>query len=238
MGKRWMAFGAAIFAAALGFAAGRGDFSFRDNAALYAAAVRDSVFAEEGEILPLVALTPSDPLTAWDSAGRVLLLTFHRYPESYPAGQGFTASHGEVWTVSAPELAAWYRSHGAGVSDWPLRFKQLLGCHESKPYSHFSALWVKPSDVRRPAYEPDPARQLTAARLSADAPEDFKAWWNANIVRSYFGEGVAVPWTRLGYTYDWAAGGKEYGLTEFIIRAGAQGQVEFTLPTADFLKRL
>ena len=66
--------------------------------------------------------------------------------------------------------------------------------------------------------------------------EEFKAWFDDNILWSYFyGE---YPWTRLGYTYDWADNGTEYGMTEFIVESGAEVKVEFTETTEEFLNRI
>ena len=67
-----------------------------------------------------------------------------------------------------------------------------------------------------------------------DEPGDeYKAWFDSNIILSYFDS--AYPWTRLGYTYDWAAGGSDYGLSEFLVRKDAVAQVEFTMSTDDFV---
>ena len=69
-----------------------------DLNALYMSAVRDAAFADEDEILPLVSLTPDDKMTAWDDSGRVLLCTWHSYPDSYPEGENVTVEWGYVWT--------------------------------------------------------------------------------------------------------------------------------------------
>lgn len=53
---------------------------------------------------------------------------------------------------------------------------------------------------------------------------------------SYF-EG-AYPWTRLGYTYDWADNDTEYGLTEFLVLNKSKVKVEFTDTTAEFIERI
>lgn len=45
---------------------------------LYSDAVKDAAFADEDEILTLVSLTESDPMTTWQD-GKVLLLTWHNY---------------------------------------------------------------------------------------------------------------------------------------------------------------
>ena len=55
---------------------------------LYDAAVKDAVFADKDEIMPLITLTKEDSRVTWNDAGdRVLLLTWHNYPDSYPAGR-------------------------------------------------------------------------------------------------------------------------------------------------------
>ncbi|GHU44240.1 hypothetical protein FACS1894190_15440 [Spirochaetia bacterium] len=65
---------------------------------------------------------------------------------------------------------------------------------------------------------------------------DFKKWFDGNIVFSYFDS--AYPWTRLGYTYDWAPGSNEYGLSEFIVLKGVTVNVEFTKTFDEFIEWL
>ena len=101
-----------------------------------------------------------------------------------------------------------------------------------------TGLWVNPSDVIRPAYQPDAAKgsMTTAFPEGQEIEESFLSWFNQNILDSYYYGNY--PWTRLGYTYDWADNGKEYGLTEFLIKKGAQVEVAFTETTSEFLQRL
>ncbi|GHU35392.1 hypothetical protein FACS1894105_04040 [Clostridia bacterium] len=200
---------------------------------LYDNAVRDAVFADDGEILPLVSLTTDDPLTTWNDKGQVLLLTFHKYPESYIAGTDYTTQYGEVWTFTDKEIAKWYEENKTGVTDWTTRFKQVVGVPNDREYTHFSAMWTNPEDVKRPAYETDVTKQLTEPKLPEDVDSEFKAWFEGNIIWSYFDSWY--PWTRLGYTYDWGKPDKEYGLSEFLIRKDATVMVEFTKTTDEFL---
>lgn len=60
---------------------------------LYTEAVRDAAFADEDEILPLVSLVEDDDMTTWKD-GKVLLLTWHNYPDSYPEGENVTIGWG------------------------------------------------------------------------------------------------------------------------------------------------
>ena len=50
---------------------------------LYAAAVRDAVFADEDEVLPLVNITKDDKNVIWSEDGKSVLVSFmHKYRES------------------------------------------------------------------------------------------------------------------------------------------------------------
>lgn len=203
----------------------------------YDAAVKDAVFAGENEIEPLVSLTKDDPLVTWNDAGdRVLLLTWHNYPDSYPHGETVTLDWGTVWVFTDRELAQRYDAEADIVTDWDLRLKQLVGFPPDSEHSTITGMWVRPEDVLRPAYQSDPTVGAMYTSFDDAVDEKFKAWFDGNIIWSYFDS--AYPWTRLGYTYDWANNGAEYGLSEFLINQGAEVQVAFTQSTDEFLASL
>lgn len=201
---------------------------------LWSAAVADAVFSEDDEVLELVCLTKDDPQVIWDEAGqRVLLLTWHDYDEPCQPGQAMPA--GEIWVTSLGEMEDWYRENCDGVTDWDLRFAQLLGMPEEAGCTRFTAFWARPEEVLRPAYVTDPTEQME--NDYALVPEgDYKDWFDGNILWSYFES--EYPWTRLGYTYDWSGGEREYGLTEFLLRDAGDTEVVFTDTTAGFVARL
>lgn len=204
---------------------------------LYKMAVKDAVFAEEDEIKPLVSLTKEDKLVTWDDKGRVLLCTWHSYPDSYPEGETITTKWGYVWTYTDKEMAS-YAEELKNAEDATMRLRQLVSIPPHKTHSTVTGLWVKPSDVIRPAYQSDAAdgRMVTAFEDVEKVDGQFKQWFDQNILNSYFyGE---YPWTRLGYTYDWADNKKEYGLTEFLIKQDAEAEVAFTETTDEFLERI
>lgn len=204
---------------------------------LYAMAVKDAAIAEEGEIKPLVSLTKNDPLVTWDDRGRVLLCTWHSYPDSYPEGETVTAKWGYVWTFTDREIAT-HAEELEKSGDAVMRMRQLISIDPNKTHSTVTGLWVDPSDVLRPAYQSDASKgnMRTAFPEGEEVEESFKNWFDQNILDSYYYG--SYPWTRLGYTYDWADNGKEYGLTEFLIKKGAQAEVAFTRTTDEFLQRL
>ena len=141
---------------------------------------------------------------------KVLMLNFNNYPESYVAGQPFTCKYGVVWTITDKEIIKWFKE-----------------CADKD----------KVADLRRPAYETDITKQIDPQKLlTKNVSQDISEWFNRNIIWSYFDS--AYPWTRLGYTYDWADNGVEYGLTEFIILKNSVVDVEWTKTQEEFLEWL
>lgn len=209
----------------------------KTNKELYDAAVKDAAIAEKDEIKPLVSLTKKDKLVTWDDKGRVLLCSWHSYPDSYPAGETVSAKWGYIWTFTDKEMA----THAKELSeseDAKMRMRQLIAIDPDKNHSHVTGLWVNPDDVIRPAYQSDATKNdmLTTFPDGEEVDKTFKAWFDQNILDSYYYGNY--PWTRLGYTYDWADNGKVYGLTEFLIKKDAEMEVAFTETTDEFLQRL
>lgn len=202
------------------------------NEELYALAVHDAMTIEEGEVFPLVNLTANDDKANFNDNGQVLLLSWHRYPDNYIAGENITNTWGEIWTFTDKEILSWFDNNNKGVTDWDLRFRQLIGVPQGKTYTHFSAVWASLDDVVRPAYESDVTKPMKTS-FDKNVDIEFKKWFDGNIVWSYFDS--AYPWTRLGYTYDWANNGTEYGVTEFLIQPDSELSVEFTKTTDEFI---
>lgn len=202
---------------------------------LYEQAVEDAVFAEESEIQPLVALTKDDELVTWDDEGRVLLYTWHNYPDSYPEGENVTIEWGPVWTFTDKEIAT-HAEELKKAEDPVMRMRQIISFAPDSEHSTVTGFWVNPDDVCRPAYQSDPTEENMVTSFGDDVDEEFQEWFDENTLSSYFYG--SYPWTRLGYTYDWADNGTEYGVTEFIVNSGAEVEVEFTETTEEFFERL
>ena len=198
---------------------------------LWEAAMADAVFSEDSEVKELVCLTQQDPQVIWDETGkRVLLVTWHSYEE--PCKPGEALEHQDIWATSLGELTDWYLENNRSVTDWELRFAQLLGVHADEGYTRFTAFWVDPSEVIRPAYVTDVTAQMTNGYDQVTDPA-YRAWFDSNILYSYFES--EYPWTRLGYTYDWSGGDSPYGLTEFLVADGSKAEIAFTYSTEDFV---
>lgn len=207
---------------------------------LYNLASKDAMTIEEEEILPVLAISKEEDLVRWNDEGKVLILTFHRYPESYVPGQKAVTEFGQVWVTSLPEMEAWFaENYGDGTTPkegWTARFEMLLGMPADGSHTHFSALWADPEDLTRPAYNPDAADDQVLVQLPEDVDEEYKQWFDQNIIWSYFDSWY--PWTRLGYTYDYADNGTEYGLSEFLVNQNSTVDVEFTYTVDEMVEYL
>lgn len=205
---------------------------------LFANAVRDAVFADEDEILPLVNIRKGAKNVIWSEDGKSVLVAFmHKYPDSYPAGEEIELKWGNVWCVSAGEFHEWMKNSKENVKNWTERLHQLMGMPYSKGYNTVTALWVDASLIYRPAYVTDAnAEMKNVLQKTGDEEFDtkYKEWFDGNIIWSYFDS--AFPWTRLGYTYDWADNGTEYGLSEFLVFSGAKAKVEYTYTVDEFVE--
>ena len=196
----------------------------------------DVIEEDESDFRNLVTLDHNDERVIWNSS-KVLMFTLHRFPSSYPAGEEITFTWGESWLCSYLELTNWYQANQNNIKDVLLRVKQVLGMsHESKN-TYISAMWLDPNDLIRPAYITDVTKQVETLSIGENETDDYKAWFNSQYYYSY--DVSKLPWTRLGYTYDWSAEAKDkYGLSEFIAWKGTTVTVEKTLTVEKFVKTL
>jgi hypothetical protein len=209
----------------------------------YAEALRASALAG-----PIATLrSPEDPterlVERLDGTTRqiqVVLWADQRTVERFYAGEGGTTPAGRpvVWVTLAPELQGWCSS-----LDWSdpapearaaryQRISQRLGLPPSALNDRFVLLWVEPERLLRPCANPDPADEACGAALPdsiavPDLTRDaYAAWFTGNVGSSYAASGA--PWTRYGWTYDWAADADEppYGASEFMLAPSTDYRIE------------
>ncbi len=196
----------------------------------------DAMYAEKDEISnSLIAISPNNSYLQWQGEGeeqRVLVVTWTKYID---VKKSVTLKWGETWVTACPELQDWYTKNKKRIKDTDLRLEQLLGLPPKSGNTHFIELWVKPSDMFRPAPDNEITDQTTYLELPKEVDSSYKEWYNSNIVFSYYP--LAYPWTRLGYTYDWGNKKSEIGLSEFVIRKNAEVIVKSIQTTADYLKK-
>jgi hypothetical protein len=203
-------------------------------AARYVAAVADAKVAEESEIYEqLVAISASHGGLKFDDKGRVLTVTWTSW-NGYDGKEGQELELGvEVWVTTVPQLQEFCR--GLGLTDKPLdlRLEQAMGLPPNNGKTKLVQLWIPADGLFRPS--PDAEIDDGVAALAfPDGADATHVAWIEKLQGSSYGE-KGYPWTRLGYTYDWAPDAKsEVGLSEFVARKGTKVVVEAIVPQAQY----
>jgi hypothetical protein len=201
--------------------------------AAYEAAVLDAAVYRPGDVRPLLPLAP-------DSAGRVRVTTLT--DSLYTVGAAELAK--DVWVTLVPEVRDACRRFSG---DLAMRLRQLLGLRPDDEVRVFAVFDADTADVFRPA--PDPSTRSTrpcAEHVSdaecgltfpVDADSAHVRWIGEQALGSWkLPRGY--PWTRLGYTYDWAPGASRYGASEYVVRRGAAVEIVEVVPYAAYCAAL
>jgi hypothetical protein len=197
----------------------------------YAEALKDAAEARPEEISRnLVAIVPGEPKLVWSEEGqkkRVLTVTWTSYA-GYDNQVGKAVPLGrEVWVTPAPLVAEFCKGRGGDAEALKARLEQLLGLPLKSGKDRFVELWAEPKDLFRPCADPEitdhecEVEPRAVTTFQTVSPEHLK--WFEDLKAQSYGE-KGYPWTRLGYTYDWA--GPKVGLSELVIKKGAEATVK------------
>ncbi|SEW36124.1 hypothetical protein [Chitinophaga arvensicola] len=214
---------------------------------LYAQAVDNAMIADSSEITDaLWPITPDNPDLQWKTINGqpyVLMGTFMRFPSSYPVGDSINTVWGESWLFIPKQMKTRIGPGFTPTSDTITRICQLLGLPpvNAKTNTHIATMWVNASRLYRPAGNPSITTKTTGAVPVSGVSADFTTWFNNYIIFAYYrpltsATDAHYPWTRLGYTYDWAPGANRVGLSEYVMQPSSGAWVEQVSRAADFFK--
>jgi len=205
----------------------------------FADAVKDAAEAFPFEVSTgLVPILPTTPKLVWSDQAqkkRVLMVTWTSY-KGYDEQAGKSVPLGrETWVTPAPFVAEICKGKGGDAAALSLRLEQLLGLPANSGKDRFVELWTEPKDLFRPC--PDP--EITDRECETDFPQPSSlvtvspahVKWFEDLKAKSYGEN-GYPWTRLGYTYDWA--GPKVGVSELVIKKGAEVTVQRVTSTVDY----
>ena len=179
--------------------------------------------------------TPADhPWQIWrtnELGGlEIKMVSFMRYATAtnyYHPGQITELKYAFAWVTVAPELKNFCRNYAG--TNLNLRLRQLIGLPAVSANDTIVEFWVDPQYLLRPSKDPeivDYSAQLefhtNALFLTMQTDTNYVGWFNQNLIDANYGmtNGVwnSLPWTQLGYTYDWGGVDADIvGLSEFII---------------------
>lgn len=211
---------------------------------IFQRAIEDAAQAEERHVShQLQAITPDNPSLVWRDGQQQLKVVSWMSGQAFdrhfahlvgdPKGSRTPQGKPVIWVTLAPEIQAFCR--GLKVDDPAFRLKQRLGLDPNRRYERFVEFWVAPGDLFRPC--PDPETDDTTCELDfrgTPPPQvkniaDYRQYFVGLSASLYRHDGA--PWTRLGYTYDWAYGRRGVGASEFVLAPDVPYVVDGAYPT-------
>lgn len=219
--------------------------------AAYRRAVEDAAFPHESDIATnLVAIRPDNPALVWNADKSRLLVATWKSRQAYeqflkPNDTTSTDPDYAVWVTTVPQVrklcAGLVSTHpGIGGEAVNLRLKQYLGLDPHWPYDLFVELWVDPSDLFRPCVDPQTDDGSCNLHFGDGTPTvkniaNYPAFYR-NLYYKSFRASAGVPWTGLGYTYDWGNPASEVGASEFILAPGSHYAIRDAVPTLEYCR--
>lgn len=201
---------------------------------MYMTAIEDAMVAEEEEIYnQLTPITESDSQLQWinDTGDKyVLVVTWTKYPDSYPVGSNVSTWWGDTWVMVIPELKDFVDTNDIPDEELTLRLEQLIGLPYNDGNEHFVEIWVRPDDLFRPSPDPDITDTQAQLDFNENVSKEHIDWFNSLKNTTY----DSYPWTRLGYTYDWGDPDSDVGLSEYVIRNNSTVMVSSVSTTLDY----
>ena len=104
-----------------------------------------------------------------------------------------------------------------------MRMIQMYGLSPDCDYNIMVQFYADPSYMFRPAHDPDITTTSAGLEFPSYADEKFKVgetnfreWYRYSFASAYEDDSP-LPWTQLGYTYDWHEGAPREGLSEYIV---------------------
>lgn len=196
-------------------------------AARWQAAIQDAAVPTEAKRADdLIALLPDTPNLIWRNhdteVKMVAWMSQATYDNYYSGDPNKTTPPGRpvVWVTAAPQVQTFCQGlDPQGRTD---RVKEYLGLPIDRAYDIFVEMWVPVAGLIRPC--PDQEVTDTTCEVGTGPSATDTPWW-ADLYRTSYLV-VGAPWTRLGYTYDWAeAAVSRKGASEFMIKPSTNYEI-------------
>ncbi len=213
-------------------------------------AVTDAAVVEKKDISTnLVAIIPENKELVWNADKTKLLVVTWKSRESFEQfykdqTQTDLSENYVTWVTTAPQVKNFAKAYlknkpqvsKAGID---LRLKQYLGLKPQWTYDVFVELWVAPQDLFRPCVDPEIDDTACNIQFSKEIPKvkgiSCYPCFYKNLYFEDFRTRPGVPWTGMGYTYDWGNPESPFGAAEFILVPGAAYEIARVVDTMDYI---
>lgn len=214
-----------------------------DSDAAYRAAIGDAAVASPAKIMTL------RPIPAGATVAVVSWVSQRKIPCAETALPcAVTLGDDPVWVTLSGEVRAICQAWNLRGDALRRRLEQLLGLPMDPPPAYrmvaFAEYAVPRERLERPCLgvvQSDPARPSCTLDAQPTTSAQLLEFVGQQMAQSYVVDnpkGPGYPYTRLGYTYDWAsmAGPGHYGASEFIITPKSTVEATAVLATDDYCR--
>lgn len=213
----------------------------QDHRAAYAAALNDSAVASQAEVVPLL------PLPAGDRVTMVSWVTDQRLPcakDALPCDM--TVGDNRLWVTLEGEVQALCKRWNLKGDALRSRIEQLLGLPTNSPSQYqktqFVLLEIPRERVERPCLgvaEGTGGQPVCTINVQPETTLEMRNFVGQQMASAYMADsptGPGYPYTRLGYTYDWAVDAlpSHYGASEFVVTPGSTAKAVRIFATDEY----
>ncbi|TAK99505.1 MAG: hypothetical protein EPO08_16270 [Rhodospirillaceae bacterium] len=209
----------------------------------YRAAISDAAVASPGKVAPLRVLPAGATITM------VSWVTEQRLPctnDALPCDMKVGAT--PLWVTLGGEVQSICRTWNLHGDALRRRLEQLLGLPMDPPVQYrktkFVDLEIPRERIERPCLgvdETDPTKPVCTIDARSSTSAELRTFIGEQMAASYVVDnpkGPGYPYTRLGYTYDWAptANAKHYGASEFIVAPATTAKATKVVAADDYCR--
>jgi hypothetical protein len=228
---------------------------YENDSALWAdlaTAIEDAKQVDSTKIRPLMPIKKDYPGQEWttiDGHDMVLVLTLvdsSRLQRFFGRDDLYRIDREMGTWVSLP--ADWAKRKAAfeGLDSVAahMRLLQMYGLSPDCDYDIIVKFYADPAYLFRPSFDPDITTTTAVLDFPAYADENYKVGetnfreWYRYSYQGAFEDDTPLPWTQLGYTYDWHEGADHQGVSEYIVTHNSLVKVKESLNAWEFIKNL
>ena len=215
------------------------------------AAVNDAAVVTPQDVCTqLIPVRPENPALTWSPDKSKVLVVMWKSRDSYEKfykdrTRTDTSPAYVTWVTTAHQVrdfgTQYLKAHpAADPAALELRLKQYLGLKPEWNYDVFVEMWVDPREMFRPCTDPEIDDTACDVDFASPPPRvaaipDYPAFYK-NLYFQDFRTRPGIPWTGMGYTYDWGASGRPVGASEYILIPGATYEISRVVDTLDYFK--
>jgi len=202
----------------------------------YDKAIKECFQVSPEEIKVLICLKDGEKYVGDSQEGGYFLSFYHNEANVYTEGSTLQLKQ-DQYLVTKAELDTFAQDYEEDpLMGFAKRLQYKMGLDCEGTYKFVTTLLVDIDDLFRPCYCSDVTKQVryvTDAEMRKKESPEHVEWFYNETTKRYFNDNP-LPWTRLGYSYDYFYPSKAYGFTQFVAKEGSSVKVISTQKIDDY----